>query len=296
MTETGPAGPGRPPDLLFCRRCGESIARREFLSARALLLEGRAFCPRCVPATLGARRAARLAAGAGAAAAVALGVAGFVLLDGRAGAARAASAEAAAAGRAAAADARALGARLASLEAEVRGLSAVVAAAAAAMESSREDAEADGGRIDALERSLAEAEESLDALRAGRAAGGRLTSAEEERLEARMVEINAGERFSALVALTRGSGEPARRAAVKGLSDADAIVRRQAAILAASLAVREAVPGLVDLLEDASPLVRESAVAALLSLEGTDLGYDPLDPEDRRAAAVVRWRDRLAKR
>jgi hypothetical protein len=81
------------------------------------------------------------------------------------------------------------------------------------------------------------------------------------------------------------------------MADPESLVRYQAAILARDRRVKEAVPGLVGLLSDASAAVRAAGRDALKDLEGTDLGFDPLEPsEAKRAEAVHRWKVRLEGR
>jgi hypothetical protein len=301
----GPLAGGRPADLLFCRGCGGSIARRDFLAGRALLLEGRAFCPRCAPAAVGRRETLRAVVLAGGIlAAGLLGTAAWTGIrvgidardDARAAAGRAAAAEAAAAQQSR---------RLAALEGEARGLAALVEAEGRAIEGLKKDLSSSQGglddRLDGVERSLATLLEAVDGLRrevaAARGPAQPLTAAEEKELLARLDSVDAGARFEALWRLQRGRGESARAAAVKGLSDPQESVRYQAAALARTLAAKEAVPALVERLSDASAAVRAAAGEALRGITGQDLGFDPLEPDPgKRGEAVQRWKEWLAGR
>jgi len=303
VTEPAAGAGGRPTDLLFCRGCGGSVPRREFLAGRALLLEGRAWCAACVPGTLARRRFVRACLWAGALA----GIATVALLlrsvlraslDADGTARRAA--ETAELSRGAAAEAAG---RLARLDAEIRGLSALVESEGRAVESLKRDAGAREGiedRLEGVERSLAVLLENVEGLRkeaaALRPAAG-LAPEEEEELLARLDDANAGVRFESLWRLRRGSGASARKAAVKGLADPEDSVRYQAALLARDLKVKEAVPALVERLADGSVAVRSAAIDALRTLEGTDLGYEALEPvEGKREEAVRLWRKRLEER
>ncbi len=74
-------------------------------------------------------------------------------------------------------------------------------------------------------------------------------------------------------------------------------MRHQAALLARDLRVKEAIPLLVERLADASAAVRAASLDALRAMEGTDLGFDPLDPDAaRRDEALLRWRERVRGR
>jgi len=292
------------PDLLFCRACGGSVARRELLAGRALLVEGRAWCPSCAPGMLARRRAFRWGLGG---AALAVGGLGGWILGAAMGEAREAASRAdRASGAAASAVARIEGAegRLRSLEAEAKGLSSLLEAEGKALESLRRDGalgrDALEDRLDGVERSLTTLLNAVEVLRkevaAARGPAGP-EPREEEALLALLDDVNAGVRFEAIWRLQRGKGDAARRAAVKGLSDPEDSVRYQSALLARDLRVKEAVPALVVRLSDASAAVRAAAIDALRTLEGTDLQFDPLEPDPaRRDEAVLRWKERVRGR
>jgi hypothetical protein len=299
---TDPAG--RPPDLLFCRGCGGSIARREFLAGRALLVEGRAWCPACAPGMLAKRRAFRGVLGVAAfAAALAAGLA----LYGAVGASldsRERSRRAEEAARGARLRVEEALRRLDSLEAESKGIARLAQETARGLEAGRKDPRGAQDpvedRIEGLERSLGTLMEAVEGIRKDLVplrGPARLSGEEEAALLARMDDANAGTRFEALWALQRGTGEAARKAAVRGLSDPEDSVRWMAAVLARDLRVAEAAPALVECLSHPGPAVRTAALEALRALEGTDLGLDPLEPsEARRAEAVLRWKERMKGR
>jgi hypothetical protein len=117
-----------------------------------------------------------------------------------------------------------------------------------------------------------------------------LTAEEEKALAARFDDLNPGVRLSVLVGLRRGGGDEAREVARRALTDARPEVRREGASLCARFGDEDAVPFLVEALADGSALVREAAVDALRTLEGTDLGFDPVATDDERASSLERWR------
>ncbi len=303
---TGPpaAGSGRPPELLFCRRCGGSVARREILTGRARLLEDRAFCPACAPGALALRRSLRWAAGGAAGALLLLALAAALDARRRSVEAEAAARDARAEAAALAGRARGDGDRVASLEAGVRGLAEAAARLASGLQALREEAargrEEQEDRLEGVERSLATVLDTLEGVRREVTAlqgNPPLTEEEERAALERLREPNAGARFEALWILQRGSGAAARQAAVLGLDDPEDGVRYQAAILARELGVREAVPALVRCLSCPGAAVRSAALEALVALEGTDLGFDPLDPsEESRSEAIHRWEERIRPR
>lgn len=304
MTEPDGGPAGRPPDLLFCRGCGQSIARRDLLALRALLLEGSAWCPSCAPGTVRFRRASRgLLAAAAVLALAALGWSVWDLGERQAHlreGIRRASELAMEARKEAAASAK----RLDALEAEARGLAALVEAEGRSLaelgSSGAAAAEAEEDRLEGVERSLGTLLEAVEGIRKDLAVlkGPEGLSPEEEKdLEERLADVNAGVRFDALWRLRRGTGEAARRAAAKGLADPEDSVRWQAALLVRDLRVKEAVPALVERLADGSVAVRAAAFEALRTIEGVDLGFDPLEPSpDKRGEAIRRWKERIASR
>lgn len=123
-----------------------------------------------------------------------------------------------------------------------------------------------------------------------------LTAEEEADLADRFDDLNPGVRLSVVVGLRRGSGDRARDVARRALDDVRPDIRREGARLCALLSVDAAVPALVDRLSDGSPLVREAAIDALRTLEGTDLEFDPVAPEADREKAVAAWKARLSER
>ena len=96
--------------------------------------------------------------------------------------------------------------------------------------------------------------------------------------------------FPGMVVLLASSCSPVVR---PNLTSADPQARINAAVQAGNAGDREAVPLLVDLLEDDDGAVRFFAVLSLEKITGTRRGYDYAAPAWRRAVAVRRWRDWL---
>jgi hypothetical protein len=75
------------------------------------------------------------------------------------------------------------------------------------------------------------------------------------------------------------------------LRDSDLFVRMCAARVLADLGTLQAVPQLIDALEDSEPTVRESAWNALRTLTGKDFKFDPQGNEADRQKKVKSWRE-----
>jgi len=75
------------------------------------------------------------------------------------------------------------------------------------------------------------------------------------------------------------------------LRDSDLFVRMCAARVLADLGTLQAVPALIDALEDAEPTVRESAWHALRTLTGKDFKFDPQGNDADRQKKVKSWRE-----
>jgi Skp family chaperone for outer membrane proteins len=75
------------------------------------------------------------------------------------------------------------------------------------------------------------------------------------------------------------------------LKDADIFVRMAACRHLDELGSVEAIPALIDALEDEEAIVREAALAALRSLSGQALPFDPNARDGDRSKRVKAWRD-----
>lgn len=76
---------------------------------------------------------------------------------------------------------------------------------------------------------------------------------------------------------------------VKNISAADPEVATVAMNKAAQTKSRGAIVPLVKRLYDEDPAIRLSAIRALQSITGEDMGYRSYEPEVKRIAAIKRW-------
>jgi len=104
-------------------------------------------------------------------------------------------------------------------------------------------------------------------------------------------DADPGKRLSAFVELRKSDDPRVPAKAIEGLSDPDQHVRSQAASLLGAKKVREAVPGLIERLDDDRDIVRAAAHRALRAIAGKDFGYDPTDEKAERGKAIQSWRD-----
>jgi hypothetical protein len=97
-----------------------------------------------------------------------------------------------------------------------------------------------------------------------------------------------------LILSLTGCGDPFdRQAELSDLEDPSPTVRIRAIKWAGENRIEEAIPQLVDSLEDEDPSVRFYAIEGLRRISGTDNGYDYKAPVHERAASVERWREFL---
>ena len=82
---------------------------------------------------------------------------------------------------------------------------------------------------------------------------------------------------------------------VKNISAADPEVATVAMNKAAQTKSRGAIVPLVKRLYDEDPAIRLSAIKALQSITGEDMGYRSYEPEVKRIAAIKRWEAWLAE-
>ncbi len=94
--------------------------------------------------------------------------------------------------------------------------------------------------------------------------------------------------YTLLLALALATG--GCEAKYRKFDSTNPLVRAQAAIDAGATADFDAVPRLVDLLEDRDAAVRMYAIQSLRRLCGEDFGYRHYGTEVERKAAVQRWR------
>ena len=75
------------------------------------------------------------------------------------------------------------------------------------------------------------------------------------------------------------------------LRDEDPFVRERAMSVLGDFGHVDAVPALLDALEDPLPTIRRTAADTLVRLTGFDPGYDPRGTKGERDKAITRWRD-----
>ncbi len=103
---------------------------------------------------------------------------------------------------------------------------------------------------------------------------------------------NVSERYVALVGLSQSRDPRATSVVLPLLADADIFLRMAAARALGDLASAEAIPGLIDALDDEESLVREAAYLSLRSITSRDLPFDAQSPDAaERAKRIKAWRE-----
>ena len=97
-----------------------------------------------------------------------------------------------------------------------------------------------------------------------------------------------------VVALGGCEGPAGPKSLLKGLQHENPSVRTRSCVKAARTGDRDALPLLVERLEDESADVRMFAIGALRRMTGKTLGYRFHAARQQRAEAVRRWREWLA--
>jgi hypothetical protein len=95
--------------------------------------------------------------------------------------------------------------------------------------------------------------------------------------------------------LIMGCTTPAPKIGLNDLVNPDPAVRIQAIKWAGENKVEQAVPLLVDRLQEQDDSVRFFAIAALRRITGTDHGFDYKADAGSRAQAVQRWREAIGE-
>lgn len=112
-----------------------------------------------------------------------------------------------------------------------------------------------------------------------------------EKWLADLASPDSGTRWQAVQSLG-GTKDPAVVAhLVPMLADADIFVRMAACRHLGDLGSIEAIPGLIDTLEDEEASVREAALVALRGLSGQSIPFDPLARDGDRSKRVKDWRE-----
>jgi len=99
-----------------------------------------------------------------------------------------------------------------------------------------------------------------------------------------------------IVILLAGCGGPPKKVDLLDLEHPDPAVRIRAIKWAGENQLMEAVPLLVDRLQEQDASVRFYAIISLKRITGTDHGYDYKADAAARAEAVARWRQALRLR
>jgi HEAT repeat protein len=102
---------------------------------------------------------------------------------------------------------------------------------------------------------------------------------------------NSGTRWQAVQSLG-ATGDPAVVPHLAPmLKDADIFVRMASARILGDLGAIEAIPALIDALEDEEASVREASLVSLRGISGQSIPFDPLAKDAERAKRVKAWRD-----
>jgi hypothetical protein len=110
-------------------------------------------------------------------------------------------------------------------------------------------------------------------------------------------KIKPGRRFiykvclSLLFLISAGCDPYEREFGLSDLESRDTAVRIMAIKWAGDNKVKQAVPQLVDFLQDEDKAVRLYSIEALRRIAGTDYGYDYKAESSQRVAAIRRWQE-----
>ena len=99
-----------------------------------------------------------------------------------------------------------------------------------------------------------------------------------------------------IIILLAGCGGPPKEVGMADLENLDPAVRIRAIKWAGENLLTEAVPLLVDRLQEEDASVRFYAIMSLKRITGADHGYDYKADAATRAEAVAQWRQALQKR
>lgn len=111
-------------------------------------------------------------------------------------------------------------------------------------------------------------------------------------LVAQLASEEDGDRWQAVIALGETRDPAVAEYLIPVLEDRDIFVRMAAARMLGDLGAPQAVPGLIDGLEDPEPSVREAVYIALKEITRRDLPFDALSEDaGERARRVQAWRD-----
>ena len=116
-------------------------------------------------------------------------------------------------------------------------------------------------------------------------------AAELDGLRRQLLDPDAGQRFAAVDHIAKNRYKQLTTELLPVLADEDPFVRTLAMQALGDFGAVEAVPKLLDTLEDPSAIIRKTAAETLVRLTGYDPGFDPRGTESERKKAIKKWRD-----
>lgn len=117
--------------------------------------------------------------------------------------------------------------------------------------------------------------------------------AELDALRRQLLDPDAGQRFAAVDRIAKGRYKQLSAELLPVLGDEDPFVRTLAMQALGDFGAVEAIPKLLDTLEDPSAIIRKTAAETLVRLTGYDPGFDPRGSDAERKKAVKKWREKL---
>jgi len=121
-------------------------------------------------------------------------------------------------------------------------------------------------------------------------------AAEREQLRRQLKDPDASQRFDAVDRIGKGRMKDLAPDLIPMLKDEDQFVRSLVMQVLGDFGQADAVPALLDVLDDPSATIRKYAAEALVRLTGFDPQYDPKASKAERDKAVKRWKDWIAGR
>jgi hypothetical protein len=117
--------------------------------------------------------------------------------------------------------------------------------------------------------------------------------AELDALRRQLLDPDAGQRFAAVDRIAKSRYKQLAPELLPVLGDEDPFVRTLAMQALGDFGSTEAIPKLLDVLEDPSAIIRKTAAETLVRLTGYDPGFDPRGSDAERKKAVKKWREKM---
>src|SRR5262249_42264687 len=117
--------------------------------------------------------------------------------------------------------------------------------------------------------------------------------AELDGLRRQLLDPDAGHRFAAVDKIAKSRYKQLSPELLPVLGDEDPFVRQLPMQTLGDFGAVEAVPKLLDVLEDPSVIIRKTAAETLVRLTGYDPGFDPRGSDAERKKAIRKWRDKV---